>query len=244
MTDRPILFSAPMVRGILEGRKTQTRRCIQRLLKFGAISDFGASDTEGYDWHFRDREKRFHDLRHSDLIKYLPVAVGDRLWVRETWADVNGGDEGPGFAYKVRGFRPCRWDADPVEYSRYPKCSFTMWYEDLLRGEKDHSWRPSIFMPRSISRITLIVESVRVERLQDISEEDAIAEGIYLFKDGDYTGGYKFAAGEQEFDTATEAYADLWDRINGKTPDKRWSANPRVAAVSFTPIFQNIEEVR
>jgi len=84
MADRPILMSGPMVRALLDGRKTQTRRVITRLLRFGKITEFGPSDTRGYDWHFRDKRMLWNDLRHQELLPYCPYGQpGDRLWPSE-----------------------------------------------------------------------------------------------------------------------------------------------------------------
>lgn len=148
MTDRPMLFSGPMVRALLEGRKTQTRRVLKRLLGFGPITEFGPSDTPGYDWHFRDKRASWNDLRDAQLREYLPFKRGDRIWVKETHA-LYGAYPGPGGRVDYKADTP-----------------------DLV-----NSWRPSIHMPRWASRLTLHVEEVRVQRLQRISEEDAEAEG-------------------------------------------------------------------
>ena len=151
----------------------------------------------------------------------LPAYVGDRLWVRETWADVNT-DSGPALAYRAGGLRFCEEDAYPVEYERYPGCSFCMWWGDLERGEPGHRWRSPIHMPRWASRLTLTVTDVRVQRLQDISCADAIAEGI------------RPAANSATIDCDTpdprNAYRDLWDSLHGPGA---WARNPWVAAISF-----------
>ncbi|EFO33963.1 hypothetical protein TRICHSKD4_1085 [Roseibium sp. TrichSKD4] len=85
MRVRDTLFTGSMVIGLLEDRKTQTRKVMNKLLRFGPITEFGPSDTRGYDWHFRDREMRWHDLRHDELLKVLPYQVGDLRYVREAW---------------------------------------------------------------------------------------------------------------------------------------------------------------
>jgi len=143
MRERPILFSAPMVRAVLRkaNPKTQTRRGIARLAGFSQkITEFGPSDTCGYDWHFRDREMRWHDMRTADLLKLCPYGQpGDRLWGKETFA--------------VYG------DAN----------KYVIHYRATHQNEGS-GWTPSIHMKRIYSRILLEVVSVRVERLQDISE--------------------------------------------------------------------------
>jgi len=86
MKERPILFSAAMVKAILEGRKTQTRRVIKKLLGKGVITEFGKSDILVYDWQFRDKRGQWNDITHTKLLKMCPYGkVGDRLWVRETF---------------------------------------------------------------------------------------------------------------------------------------------------------------
>lgn len=113
----------------------------------------------------------------------------------------------------------------PVDYSRYPGGRFTMWYGDLLRGEPGHAWRPSIHMPRWASRILLEVVSVRVERLQEITEDDAVREGVTPFRanpEGDcWTDGKH-----------RTAFNYLWNEINGWSPNS-FDSNPWVWRVEF-----------
>jgi hypothetical protein len=159
MTPRelPILFAGPMVRAIFDNRKTQTRRLVK-------LREFGPSDTTGYDWTFRDRRALWQDYRHADLLaRVAPYRVGDRLYVRETFAR-NDGTAG-GYLYR----------ADYGEAAGF--CSWNL----RTGGKPTHHterWTPSIHMPRCAARIWLRVERVRVERACDISEADARAEGL------------------------------------------------------------------
>ena len=160
MKERPILFSGPMVRAILEGRKTQTRRIIkpQPYQNHSPLAS-GA-------WEFVTRPKVkddtigwFRDI--AEIARFCPYGKpGDRLWVRETW----------GITAKVS--TDC-WD-------RLPFVKIPRDFIDYRATEPDVNshWKPSIHMPRRFSRITLEITNVRVERLQDISEEDALAEGF------------------------------------------------------------------
>lgn len=156
MTDRPILFSGPMVRAILDGRKTMTRRLVRGAT--GAFWDHGAwtPTVTGNDirWDCAPHGP------HSMLLRCPYGVPGDRLWVRETWA---------------LGYH---WDRYNPSSSRTGE----VWYradtdeESVNRGR----WRPSIHMPRWASRITLDVVRVRVERLQAITAKDVQAEGVQL----------------------------------------------------------------
>lgn len=150
MKERPILFSGPMVRAILDGHKTQTRRVVD-------LREFQQTDTRGYDFCFRDREMRWHDYRMADLIRSkCPYgAPGDRLWVREKWCYYGGRE------YEYQRERSA------VVYAAAPDS----------QHRHNHDWRPSIHMPRWASRLTLEVVSVRVERLNEISRGDAMSEG-------------------------------------------------------------------
>lgn len=226
--DRPIIFSAPMIRAIRREiaapgtGKTQTRRILTRLAGFGAVTEFGPSDTRGYDWHFRDRRKLWNDLRDAEMRKCLPYAVGDRLWVRESLA--------------------LREDCG-IQWATY--AADGAWVKSgIVRVDPRKigcKARPSIHMPRWASRLTLLVTDVRVERLTDISREDAIAEGCIVVRDAcnvfEGTGYHK--AGLCHSSPVT-AFGILWDDIHG--PDA-WDANPWVVAVSFQPFETNIDRM-
>lgn len=195
MTDKPILFSGPMVRAILEGRKTQTRRIIKPHPK--DLCDPLISYAYGrkqYSWPTARKA-------NGDLIWCEPPwQLGEKLWVRETWAhilDFSGQDLGVQ-ALCDRGFYRADENANDSEIRR---------------------WTPSIHMPRWASRITLIVTNVGVQRLQDITESDAKAEG---FK-------------------SVSKFAEYWDSLTGQTP--YFHENPWVSVVEFKPVFENIDRI-
>ncbi len=152
MTDRPILFSAPMVRSILEGRKVQTRRAL-KAQPLDVLPMKG--DKAGVEWvgHMQN------DPPGGIVFRCKFGKPGDRLWVRETW----GRDNQDG-TISYRADIGSGGDADDFERNRF-------------EGAPNYRWRPSIHMPRAASRILLEVVSVRVERLQKISRGDAMAEG-------------------------------------------------------------------
>lgn len=217
MADRPILFSAPMVRALLDGRKTQTRRIFK-----------GAEQNENGLWHVFSSGGGIIGVAEGDVgreaVDYLPIQVGDRLWVRETWQGLTFGD-----------FRPTKHEPCEVRYFATDPCA------DLDAEARGYSWRPSIFMPRFASRLTLTVTEARVERLQDITWQDAEAEGVWhssqeyrekvcIWRDA--------PAALQRL--RVEEYGKLWDRINGHGA---WDANPWVAAYTFTVERKNIDEV-
>lgn len=242
MTDRPILFSGPMVRALLERRKTQTRRGIV-LRQYRGFSEFGQSDTAGYDWHLRDSGKRWHDLRHAELLELLPYHVGDHLYVREAWHA----------ARSLNAVRPrdIPLDAD-IEYAATAR----NYAEIGLKGKL----RPGMFMPRWASRLTLVVTGVKVERLKDISCTDAIAEGVPTSMEGNagdeiycpkcdgngVHGAFSTNYGVTEVDcsdctTARDRFKNLWRHINGPGS---WDANPWVVAVSFEVHQSNIDAMK
>lgn len=197
MKERPILFSGDMVRAILDGRKTQTRRAVKRDLANSFDPPRGDSDIKaGYPW-FEDQNGEWH--KAVDCCPY--GKPGDRLWVRETWAEFAGIEPQVKIVYRADKL----FDTEAKEH---------------LCGNK---WRPSIYLPRWASRITLEITGVRVERLHDISEEDARAEGCT------HTGIGRHIAAD-EIETAREQFERLWQSING---EDSWNANPLVWVIEF-----------
>ena len=216
MTERPILFSAEMVRAILDGRKTQTRRAIKPVPTFnggGACHDADALQQDYVEpyWVF------------PKLCKY--GAPSDLLWVRETFCAHWGApphDAPQSYRIATGDELPPIKQENGALYQPAPSDIMTIWY--AAQGDKPFhmAWRPSIHMPRWASRITLRITDVRVEMLQDISEDDARAEGVSR-TDWEYADG-------ECCDTDREAFSNLWNRINGPGA---WDANPWVWVISF-----------
>ena len=216
MTDRPILFSAPMVRALLDGRKSQTRRALKPIPwnKEGDAVDINiaptARYTRGADGGFY---YAFDHPRGGPLTAHRArFAIGDRLWVKETHACV--GDADRWTIYRASGYE--------AECDRHG-------FDKPYPAESEIKWKPSIFMRRMLSRLTLTVTDVRVQRLQDCSEADALAEGV------DRT---QFPA-VGEWGWPQRKYAELWDSINGAGA---WKTNPWVVAVSFDVRKGNIDD--
>lgn len=204
MTDRPILFSGPMVRALLEGRKTQTRRVLK--VQPPESCTFAGFYSVPLTGAFQCRLQGNETL-HTQKIGYAP---GDRLWVRETWAKV--GDE--------------QDDIHACPDMRIP----AYYRADMVDPERQR-WRPSIFMPRWASRLTLAVTDVRVQRLQDISEDDARAEGVEPYT----------PTCPDDDTPAADAFMDLWDSLNADRAP--WDSNPWICAVSFVVHKCNIDHV-
>jgi hypothetical protein len=160
MKERPILFSAPMVRAILDGRKTQTRRVIKKIEKVPAR--YLGWKHNG--WAFYKDDFPAGGMAACPFM--CPYGVpGDRLWVRETW----------------QGYRKTSYEYDEWASMESPKDRHEWPFEPAYKADGKNfpdKWLPAIHMPREFSRITLEIKAVRVERLQDISERDCCAEGV------------------------------------------------------------------
>ena len=223
MKTRPILFNGPMVRALLDGSKTQTRRAV----KSEAPDEANGAcwvDIDGRPvWQWVENGDEQDTIAHAQPFTCPYGQPGDRLWVRETFfafgrwetrfSTKKGRDEwhfvdmtaelGKSYVYAADGF--------PEGYAKH---------HDGGRGGVTPTWwkRPAIFMPRWASRITLEITCVRVARLQEISDEDSLEEGVYPMATGLYPGSPR------------AAYQKLWESINGPGS---WSANPWVWVVQF-----------
>lgn len=215
MKERPILFNAAMVRAILDGAKTQTRRVIRP--QPDTREGMGCTRLI-----FKDRKGApllDEALEATEPVLYRSLCphgqIGDRLWVRETWMP----DAPRDGTWPHTSFYGCKGSSlsmIPMVYRRPKHCLFrSTWSGAELTG-----WKPSIHMPRWASRITLEITGVRVEKLQDISRGDAMAEGCPF-------------PNMQDGEDPRQWYADLWESINGKGS---WSANPWVWVIEFSRV--------
>lgn len=199
LKDRPILFSAPMVRALLDDSKTQTRRMVQ----------------PRPDWALGKRcmlqpHELAGEVNKGEYSNCPYGQPGDRLWVKETTVKVEDhGYEGPVYAESDKG-------RTVIEYGLAPSD------DDCTEVEpEDIKLRPSIFMPRAMCRITLEITRVRVERLQDITRGDCMAEGCPFPNIANGTDPKQW-------------YHDLWQSINGAGS---WPANPWVWVIEFKRVI-------
>ncbi len=199
MKERPILFSPQMVRALIEGGKTQTRRTIKNAFdgETWAGNVYPARESGWIAW-WPGGTAEFTKQAYANGFECPYGQPGDKLWVRETFCCVHGTADGPR-------------DDDFVRYRADGGIGEKV--IDSVRG-----WKPSIFMPKAYSRITLTIADVRVQRLQEISHRDALAEGV------EYDVSKEDRAPLQSFQT-------LWESINGAGS---WNANPWVWCISFT----------
>ena len=192
---RPMLFSTPMVQALLAGRKTQTRR----ICKLQADADCY------YIREFSDGILTINYNQGNENPKLkTPVNVGDIIWVRETWNNLNKIEFEPHYIYK----------ANESATGKYPISK----------------WNPSLFMPKSACRIWLKVVNVRVERLNDISEDDAINEGIKFEFFNSKKWYYTYENDECSTLSSCISYRSLWSKINGVGS---WDLNPLVWVYDF-----------
>lgn len=230
MKERPILFNAPMARAILAGNKTQTRRIVKPQFAHDAVpAEMCAETSEGWQTIGHSGMWWCDAAGNAEDAIRCPFGIpGDRLWVRETCRaeERDNGEDG------VRYFADKAWV--PIENS--PAAAERWIVLNSYRGQKSAAV-PAIHMPRWASRTLLEVTDVRVERLQDISEADAIAEGIPAKEsDRPQICGNNLRLDTCRPSTATEAYRMLWESINGAGS---WAVNPWVWVVEFKRLSQN-----
>ena len=236
MTDRPIIFSAPMIRALLDGSKTQTRR----VLKLGGrqpdyIGPRGCTaDPACWGWDDGKGGYILADRDPDDLVAatwqdYAAAwRAGDRAWVREAHALV------PYTAYA---------HSEGVEVTAHGGTyEAAIYRQGFDRSHGGIRWRPSIHMPRWASRITLAVTDVRVQRLQDISEDDAVAEGCRPFFDHDnpteHVGPNGTVHQMAPLRGPLDDFHRLWNSLHG---NEAWDANPWVCTLTFTVQRGNID---
>lgn len=196
MKAHPILMSGDMVRALLAGAKTQTRRVVK-------LNASGRASLAGRNWHLDD----------PDCVKACPYgSPGDLLWVRETWA---GAAKRP-----IHGAPATYFYRADGERQVGKQLSALSWVE------REKRWRSPVAMPRWASRLTLRITEVRVQRVQEISEDDARAEGT--------PGPF------DDLFTPRRRFESLWDSIYGH---ESWDANPWVWALTFDVIRKNVDEV-
>lgn len=233
MSDLPIIFSAPMVRAFLEGRKTQTRR----IIKPQPSKPWGSAALDG------SRFWTYESLTGEVIEEWrLPYAPGDRLYVRESHSLHRAHGQDFKRPADDHGVRWGPWSGLPIAVS--PDKTQVAYYRQGFDRSGPPKWRPSIHMPRWASRLTLTVTDVRVQRLQDCSAADARAEGVVHNNAVDPKAPLPLwsvpgtdAGGKHPQD----AYAALWNSLHGP---EAWDANPWVAAYSFTVQQGNIDRIR
>ncbi|HBR7584781.1 TPA: hypothetical protein N3O51_002078 [Klebsiella pneumoniae] len=219
MKERGMIFNGEMVRAILDGRKTQTRRPIK--WKQTRFTEIGERE-DGSKWPWSEDAEHACDFWHP-----CPFgAVGDRIWVRETWATLGNEDgccidwEGnlcKGDERSAARIYRASCEQRPGDYGLWSIPDDAYWKPHTKEHKFEGAWRPSIHMPRWASRILLEITDVRVERLKSISDGDAIREGCSI---ADMKSG----------DCVADVFARLWASIYGA---ESWNANPWVWVIEF-----------
>lgn len=249
MKERPILFSAPMVKALLEGRKTMTRRIVKpepvrSLERTEAISEtFEIHRARGWRWKDTYVSDDLPGGLSAGIWERSPYGEpGDRLWAKETWwhhgqwrLNWNGKPND----WHWDGWQPKNENAHLDDLRRFdrPDAGIVSTKDNREAGAMVWRLRPSLYLPRWASRITLEVTDVRVERLQDITADDAVAEGIAREPN---QCGCEFCSRTSQMCPATatgviEEFRDLWVGINGV---ESWASNPWVWVVSFKRVCQ------
>jgi hypothetical protein len=211
--ERPILFQTEMVKAILEGRKTQTRRTrgLDEINQIANEVDF----HEVYQLDGKYQLALFSDDEEGHVVKSPYGKPGDLLWVRETWQEstfLAKDDPDYGYIYRASG-NGMAWE----------------------QGDDTWRWKPSIHMPKEASRIWLMIEDIRVERLWDITEADAKAEGVeYIESDNFFQKGWKnynlTDLDDPNFHTALLSFESLWLKIKG---EESFQSNPWLWVIQF-----------
>lgn len=232
MADYPIIFSAPMVRGLLREAevpgtgKTNTRRLAWSKEEDRVLSTEELCQLERKGWQAIDGAGEITTIAKPS--PWQKVQPGDRLWVKETWENSIGAPDEVSYRATVDRDAAEGWTPEEIAEIR---------------------WKPSIYMPRWASRLTLIVTGTKIEPLQDLSENDAIAEGVEPLHHGFFPYGITTfltaMIGGKEVPAqcclnARDSFRLLWESLYGRSA---WDANPEVVALSFRVIRANIDSV-
>ncbi|MGK5563183.1 hypothetical protein [Klebsiella pneumoniae] len=232
MKERGMIFNGEMVRAILDGRKTQTRR-IMAPQPADDIERGIFPNPEVIGWKSSRRHK--HGSTTAHFCHY--GKPGDRIWVRETWGVVSHAFSDDGLMIDWVPDRPATaihempfGNGYYSGYAIYAADGDFTWGDDDGYEDGRSCWKPSIHMPKAASRILLEITDVRVERLNAISEENATAEGVPPAGSllPDYPGTFLTPKGD--FATAKVAFQRLWESIYG---EESWKANPWVWVIEF-----------
>ena len=221
--ERPIIFSGPMVNAILAGRKTQTRRAV----KVSACHRFNVTEINGRWWYHDECQ----DPLDGNELRCPYGVIDDHLWVRETWLKLRR-------HHRHDTTKPDDWLVSWVNKPRRNSCAYRA--DETAESERCRlelgykKWSPPIHMPRWASRITLEVVSVRVERLHEITEVDARAEGVEM------CAHFAKAQYGHPLQPHRTAFAWLWALIHGRGS---WCTNPWVWVVSFQRVDETIGTV-
>jgi hypothetical protein len=212
MRERPILFNGEMVRAILNGRKTQTRRIAKGVIDYDYEPDSETQesyDVQGYDL-----------IREGENWIYIPPCkhkIGDHLWVRETWQ-----------AYHLVDYECDHWEEllSPKERHDY-HCSPVYKADGKSAPDK---WFPSIFLPREYSRLTLKITNIRVKLLQNISDGDCYDEGVEAWLENEKNLPLYNDGTPGKYKNIRSAFKAMWSLING---EESWESNPFVWVIEF-----------
>lgn len=215
MKQHPILFSTPMVQAILQGNKTMTRRVVKVIVEASLVG------TNPFTFSWIASENGIEAIGRLLYLSQSPYGkVGDVLWVRESFTVLEpehciGGMKSR-FIYKAN-MNP---DSEEIRQD-YIKCGYP------------YKWKPSIHMPKEACRLFLQITNIRVERLQEISEDDAINEGIENLGKGYSLTPWKDYLGKGGFVATRTSFFTLWSKINGINS---WNSNPWVWVIEFKQI--------
>ena len=218
MTDRPLLMSGPMIRAVLDGTKTQTRRVLKPQPEYSEAEMYSRSQGELLVGDLATNEVVFSRRNAPAQVVKVRPQLDDRIYVREAWRTWESVDHLP------------PRDLTQVETVQFEADGKT---ENGMTMSRPGKFRQGMHMPRWASRLTLVVTDVRVQRVRDISRQDCVAEGCKGFVSNDGEDG----------ETPEEEFQGLWNTLNADR-GYGWAVNPWVVAITFETHKVNIDEMR